>query len=100
MLSEVLLHCTPKELNKIEFTVIFWEHDTEVSGSLNCLMDEGFLFLEIWLQIKNPFGTAICCIGVTIWVLSVHLQSGLEKTSLSKDLLHPFWFVWVLWVIC
>jgi hypothetical protein len=30
--------CTPKEVNKIEFTVKFWEEDTQVTSSLNDLL--------------------------------------------------------------
>ena len=56
-----------------------------------------FCSLKSGCRLRICFGTAIHCIGVPIWVHAVHLQSNSEKASLGRDLLHPFWFVRVLW---
>ena len=100
MLLEVPLHCSPKELNKVELTVIFGEHNAEMTGSFNCLMHERLLFLKIWLQIQNVFGTTISCIRIAIWFLALHLQFGSEKTSFSENLLHSLGLIWESWMIC
>ena len=55
---EIFLHCSTKELNKVELTVVFREHDAEMASSFNGLMHKGFLFLKMWLQIQNVLCTA------------------------------------------
>jgi hypothetical protein len=100
MFSEVPLHFPPKELNKIEFTMIFWKHYAEVTSSLNGFMHKRLLFLKVWLQINNAFGTAIGCIGITIRFFALHLQFGVEKPSFDENLFHPFGLIWKSWVIC
>ena len=100
MLSEVPLHCSPKELNEIEFTVVFWKHYAKVTSSLNCFVHKGLLFLKIRLQINNALGAAISCIGIAIWFLALHLQFGSEKTSFDENLLHSLGLIWESWMIC
>src|SRR6266498_2865382 len=100
MLSEVPFHCSPKEFNEIEFTMVFWKHYAKMASSLNCFMHQGFLFLKVWLPINNALGTTISCVGIAIGFLALHLQFGSEKPSFGKDLLHSFGLIWKCWMIC
>jgi len=72
MLSEVPFHCSPKELNEIEFAVILGKHYAKVTSSLKCFMHKRLLFHKVRLQIKNALGTAISCIQITIGFLALH----------------------------
>ena len=47
------LHCSLKELNKIESIVIFWKHHTMVTSALNCFVCKQLLFFKVRLQINN-----------------------------------------------
>jgi hypothetical protein len=61
VVSQVLLDCTPKEFNKIKFTVELGQEDAEVSCHHDHLLDERCLCHEIRLEIKDVFGTAMHC---------------------------------------
>ena len=55
VLAQIPLHHTPEILNKIELTVEFGKEDTQVSACFNDLLDQGLLFLEVWLKVKSAF---------------------------------------------
>jgi hypothetical protein len=63
--SQVLLDCTPKEFNEIKFTVELGQEDAEVSCRHDHLLDKRCLCHKIGLEIKDVFGTAMCCHQVT-----------------------------------
>src|SRR5258708_7591633 len=108
MLPQILLHCSPKELNEVQLAVELWEENTKMSGIFNGFLDKRFLFLEIRLQQKNACGTTISCFGITfaiqLWVfiffvLADKEQAILPETSLCENLSHAFGFTWMLQVI-
>jgi hypothetical protein len=65
VVSQVLLDCTPKEFNEIKFTVELRQEDAEVPCCRDHLLDKRRLCHEIGLEIKDAFGTAMCCHRVT-----------------------------------
>jgi hypothetical protein len=67
---QVLLDCTPKEFDEIKFTVELWQEDAEVPCCHDHLLDKRRLCHKIGPEIKDVFGTAMCCHWVT--GLAVH----------------------------
>src|ERR1700722_20888221 len=108
MLPQILLHCSPEELNEVQLTVKLWEENTKMSCSLNSFLNKRFLFLEIGLQRKNACGTTIGCFGIAFaiqlgvlvfFVLADKQQTISPETSLFENLFHAFGLTWMLRVI-
>ena len=57
MLTKVLLHCSPKELNKIELTVKFWKEYAKVAG----IFDDLFVTLRtsVWSDLELSSAKAV-----------------------------------------
>jgi hypothetical protein len=61
VLPKIPFDCTPKVLNKVEFTVKFGEEDAKVTRIFNDLLDERLLLNKIGLKIKDVLCTAVSC---------------------------------------
>ena len=108
MLPQILLHCSPGELNEVQLTVKFWGENTKMSHCLNGFLNKIFLFLEIRLQWKNSCGTTVGCFRITFtiqlmvlvfFVLADKQQTIMPEASLTKNLFHAFGLTWMLQMI-
>src|ERR1700729_1140885 len=97
MVAKILFDCSPKELNKIEFTVKFWHKCAEVPCSLNNLLNQRLLLFEIWLKIQNLLCTTAC--GINWAIFAVHPKALFPQTLLHEDLLHTLGHVREVWMV-
>ena len=81
---EIFYDCTPKELNEVKFTMELWKKYAKVASFLNNLLDEGLLFLKVWLQLKILLATAIVMITF-LALASLALQGNSEEEVAHRN---------------
>jgi hypothetical protein len=67
---QIVLHLTPKELNKVQFAVKIWQENAEVTSGLNHFLDKGALFSKIRLTFEDS--TCITTHGLWVALLTLH----------------------------
>jgi hypothetical protein len=50
MVTKILFHHPPEELNAIEFTMEFWQEKAQMASCLDNLLHQGPLFAKIFLM--------------------------------------------------
>ena len=95
MFSEIPLDCSPEIFNEIEFTMIFWEENAQMASLLNDFLNSWFLFLEIWLRLKEIPCTAICWPGATgTFGLALQMKTFFwPKSTFCEHKLDPLWLL-------
>lgn len=95
--TEVLFHHTPKKLNRIEFTMKFWEENRQVTSFLNYFMNKRLLFLEVGLKLEDVLAATSLQIGVAFFALSTEIMD--IKPTLKEHIFNTLWLTRELWMI-
>ena len=96
---KISFHNTPKELNKIEFTMKLWQKNAKMASSLDDFLNERFLLLEVGLVFKDLFIATIGFFQVA-FAGTLSLEIPLIEATFSEDCFEPFWLIWVFSMIC
>ena len=83
MFTEVLFHCTPKELNEVELTMKFGKENAEMASCLNDFLNERLLFLKVRLKFEYLLAATCHTVWITFLALSTKI---LDIESLLKYL--------------
>ena len=95
--TEVLFHHTPKKLNRVEFTMKFWEENRQVTSFLNYFMNKRLLFLEVGLKLEDVLAATSLQIGVAFFALSTEIMD--IKPTLKEHIFNTLWLTRELWMI-
>ena len=89
---KISFHNTPKELNKIEFTMKLWQENAQMAGSLDDFLNKRFLLLEVGLVFKDSFIATVSFVWVA-FAGTLFSEIPLIEAMFSEDFFDPFWLI-------
>ncbi len=89
---------TPEVFNEINFTMIFQQKHTDVSCSLDCLLDKGLLVSEIGLEVQYSLGTAVSLAVIASPFAALQIQPSLPEAMFLHNYFRPFVHIWKIGV--
>jgi len=98
MLMQVSFHCSPEELNEIEFTMEFQEQNAKVPCIFDHFLHKGLLLFEVKLVFHDLLTTAGNSCRVTLG-LAFSPEPLSWYSSLHEDVLKAFGLIRVSWMI-